>query len=654
MAQRVASIFAEIGLDASKLSSGTAEAGRAVNKFVDDLSKISKKDEEVSDSIGKTADEVTRLGGDFTKLDGQVSQMIKQMEAATPQNLEYAESIAKIQKNYKDGNITSEEAAKQLKAVQSAMAPAKDAASKLGTEFKNLTGMSLNMAGGLTIAYKATQEIIKYLREAEQAAVDSAKADAVVEAVLRSTGYAAGLSAKQLDDYAQSLSKTAGIDDELIKSAEAVMLTFTQIGDEVFPRAMQSAADMAAVLGGDLNGKVTMIGKAMNDFTGYTALKRAGVSFTEEQLKQIDNFKATNDLIGYQKLVMAELEREYGGAAEAINKAGDGSENLKIASENLKETIGGSLVPEVRKWNEGWTRFYDNLTRVTEAGNQQRKAMQELGITFMGSVYYQNGVGITREQAQAAIEAQIALDEEAGSLAKVAAAAQLSEEQLAEMNSTNKTLVGLAQSFTTTGKSYEDRLASLNEELAQGKITSEEFATATRELADEHALATHRIILGYIEQQMTRDGILDDKEMEWLLQKGVEWGIYSETAIAEMKAVQAEWEGWSPESKSATFTVTTNYFENHVTGENQGTTQTTFNKNQMTEQAYANGGDFIVPPGYPNDSYGIRVQSGERVQVTPTNEVGGSGMSESMIERMAGVFAVKMAAALQKTLPGIS
>jgi hypothetical protein len=35
----------------------------------------------------------------------------------------------------------------------------------------------------------------------------------------------------------------------------------------------------------------------------------------------------------------------------------------------------------------------------------------------------------------------------------------------------------------------------------------------------------------------------------------------------------------------------------------------------------ANGMDFIVPPGYPNDSFPFRAQSGERVTVTPANQI---------------------------------
>ena len=221
----------------------------------------------------------------------------------------------------------------------------------LGKSFESLTGISLSMAGVVSIAGAAVLGLVKYMGEAEKAAVESAKADAKVNAVLASTNYQAGMTSDSIDSLATSLSKSAGIDDELVKSAEAVLLTFTKIGSDVFPRTMQAAADMSAVLGKDLQESVTMVGKAMNDFSGYTALKKSGVSFTEEQIAQIANFKETNDLVGYQQLLLKELETEYGDTAKKINSAGDGSENLKVALGNLKEKIGAHLIPAQREWN---------------------------------------------------------------------------------------------------------------------------------------------------------------------------------------------------------------------------------------------------------------------------------------------------------------
>lgn len=47
----------------------------------------------------------------------------------------------------------------------------------------------------------------------------------------------------------------------------------------------------------------------------------------------------------------------------------------------------------------------------------------------------------------------------------------------------------------------------------------------------------------------------------------------------------------------------------------------------------ANGLDFTVPPGYPNDSFPFRAQSGERVQVTPKSAVSGDGFDYDRLIR---------------------
>jgi hypothetical protein len=49
--------------------------------------------------------------------------------------------------------------------------------------------------------------------------------------------------------------------------------------------------------------------------------------------------------------------------------------------------------------------------------------------------------------------------------------------------------------------------------------------------------------------------------------------------------------------------------------------------------AYATGGSFIVPDGYPNDSYPLRVESGEKVTVTPSGAV---GQQEKLLGELIG------------------
>lgn len=48
------------------------------------------------------------------------------------------------------------------------------------------------------------------------------------------------------------------------------------------------------------------------------------------------------------------------------------------------------------------------------------------------------------------------------------------------------------------------------------------------------------------------------------------------------------------------------------------------------------GANYIVPPGYPNDTYYQRVSSGEHVQVTPQGKSSMNGLNISKVEINVG------------------
>lgn len=56
------------------------------------------------------------------------------------------------------------------------------------------------------------------------------------------------------------------------------------------------------------------------------------------------------------------------------------------------------------------------------------------------------------------------------------------------------------------------------------------------------------------------------------------------------------------------------------------------NLNQLP--SFAMGGSAIVPPGYPNDSALLRVESGERIDVTPASQVGGPNDIARKLDRL--------------------
>ncbi len=58
-----------------------------------------------------------------------------------------------------------------------------------------------------------------------------------------------------------------------------------------------------------------------------------------------------------------------------------------------------------------------------------------------------------------------------------------------------------------------------------------------------------------------------------------------------------------------------------------------------TAVGLAEGGDFVVPPGYPNDSFPIRVSSGERVTVqTEEQQAMGAGAGGTPGIQVTNIF----------------
>ena len=183
------------------------------------------------------------------------------------------------------------------------------------------------------------------------AAAESAKIGRETERVIKTIGAASWTSAAQVSELAGAISDKTGADDEAIQSGANLLLTFANVknevgeGNDVFDQATGLALDMSTALGTDMSGAAVQLGKALNDpLKGITALSKAGVSFTEDQKAQIKLMAESGDLLGAQKIVLAELSKEFKGAAEA---AGTPLDKLMVAAGNLQEEIGAKLIPAV-------------------------------------------------------------------------------------------------------------------------------------------------------------------------------------------------------------------------------------------------------------------------------------------------------------------
>ena len=224
---------------------------------------------------------------------------------------------------------------------------------------KDIEAMGGKLQGlGQTLSTTVTPALIGLAGVAVKGANDQAQAMAQVDAALKSMGGASGKTSAELLKMSDALEMNSLIDgDVILRDITANLLTFGNIAGDVFDKAQQAAVDMAARLGSDPKGAAIMLGKALNDpIKGITALTRVGVSFTAQQQAQIKAMAEAGDVAGAQGLILAELEKQYGGAAKA---AADTSpwRTLQVAIGQVGDVIGEILLPFVREASESLAGF---------------------------------------------------------------------------------------------------------------------------------------------------------------------------------------------------------------------------------------------------------------------------------------------------------
>jgi phage-related protein len=211
---------------------------------------------------------------------------------------------------------------------------------------KKLAGVAAGIAAAFSI-----RAITNFAKESVLVAEAAATAQARLEAVAKATGTFGAETSKVTDrlaEFAKAQEMRLAVDDVVIKGVQAQLLSFKALGasaDTVggaFDRATVAAFDMAAAGFGSAESNAIALGKALeNPIKGVTALARNGTTFTDQQREQIKVLQESGDLLGAQNLILAEVESQYGGVAEAT---GDASARFAILVKNIKEQVGDPLL----------------------------------------------------------------------------------------------------------------------------------------------------------------------------------------------------------------------------------------------------------------------------------------------------------------------
>lgn len=199
-------------------------------------------------------------------------------------------------------------------------------------------------------------------------------------------GAAALASLKQSAD---ELGKATLFDEEDFTRSFKLLTSFKTIGVSSYDEVAQTAADMATVLDQDVSSVMLQVAKALEaPDVGLTALQRSGTRFTDSQKEMVKSMVETGDVAGAQAFILKELERQYGGAAEAAATGFAGAmDTLGEVTRDAMEGLGEFLSPAITKGVEFLqvtvekiSEFFNLLSRTVLPAAQ--KAMKPIVESF--------------------------------------------------------------------------------------------------------------------------------------------------------------------------------------------------------------------------------------------------------------------------------
>lgn len=263
-----------------------------------------------------------------------------------------------------------------------------DAASK-GEDASNTLGHAAEFAiGGLLVEgfNKASEAVTEFLNHMVEAGTEAEDTETRLGAMIKATGDASGMTAEGANKLADQYRDLAGGEKDAVLGAESVLMRFTTITGDTFPKATEATLNLAAMMGTSASSAAMVLGRALESpGTALNRLRAAGVVFTKEQIDQMKQLTATGHAAEAQQMILDALGKTTGGFAAEM--AGTFSGRLKIMQGHLNgifEEIGSKLLPIFEPMLSSVTQLVDAFAEWATSSNGLQPIIEQLGSALAG------------------------------------------------------------------------------------------------------------------------------------------------------------------------------------------------------------------------------------------------------------------------------
>lgn len=272
------------------------------------------------------------------------------------------------------------------------------------------------MAAGVTGLVAGIAKVIANSAAAEQEIGQ-------LDAILKSTGGAAGYTRQQLLDMADTLSSKSTFSGGEIVEAQTRLLSYSGVLGSNIPRAMQAIIDQSARLGISVSQSAETIGRALESpskAAAALAQQGFGAAFTKEVRGTIDELVKAGREGEAQVMILEILEESYAGAAEAARGTFTGAlkalqntlADLTTAKEGGLESATEAVNTLISTLNDpGTKQAFDNL--ISFAAETTGDFIRLTGsiadfISKTSEISKLNAGGAVRDASEGALDQQMA------------------------------------------------------------------------------------------------------------------------------------------------------------------------------------------------------------------------------------------------------
>ena len=285
------------------------------------------------------------------------------------------QKLDQLTKTIQSSNSRFEQLSKNTQSVSSKLA-------NLAKPAEAATSRIVSLSAGFSIVTNAAGTVLSMISKMGQGLISLSKISSVQEkaeirlqATLKATQNACGMTASEMLAYADSISKVTAFSDQEIIAVEQVLAATRKIGQDVIPEATMAILDMAAATGEDASGAAQRLAQALSDPAGeIESLKEAGIQLTEEQKKNITEVQAQNGIYEAQKILLKEVSETYGGMAKAIADTDTGKlSQISNVWNDIKEGLGEGLLNSIGPALDWlYQRLIDIKEWIDDANSEER------------------------------------------------------------------------------------------------------------------------------------------------------------------------------------------------------------------------------------------------------------------------------------------